>query len=134
MGYTYDAENFKEIFEKNFTWLNGFMRNVRRFPDKTAMIDPLAEQSWTYTELNETCNRLANALQNDGIGKNDVVLFQLLNSPQFAFCYIAPQNWGPSTPLLTLILPLAKQHVCLTIIVQKLIFMTVKLKKLPTKH
>lgn len=77
MGYTYDAENFKEIFEKNFTWLNGFMRNVRRFPDKTAMIDPLAEQSWTYTELNETCNRLANALQNDGIGKNDVVLFQL---------------------------------------------------------
>ena len=42
MGYTYDAENFKEIFEKNFTWLNGFMRNVRRFPDKTAMIDPLA--------------------------------------------------------------------------------------------
>ncbi len=63
MGYTYDAENFKEIFEKNFTWLNGFMRNVRRFPDKTAMIDPLAEQSWTYTELNETCNRLANALQ-----------------------------------------------------------------------
>ena len=37
MGYTYDAENFKEIFEKNFTWLNGFMRNVRRFPDKTAM-------------------------------------------------------------------------------------------------
>ena len=43
MGYTYDAENFKEIFEKNFTWLNGFMRNVRRFPDKTAMIDPLAE-------------------------------------------------------------------------------------------
>ena len=73
MGYTYDAENFKEIFEKNFTWLNGFMRNVRRFPDKTAMIDPLAEQSWTYTELNEACNRLANALQNDGIGKNDVV-------------------------------------------------------------
>ena len=94
MGYTYDAENFKEIFEKNFTWLNGFMRNVRRFPDKTAMIDPLAEQSWTYTELNETCNRLANALQNDGIGKNDVVLFQLLNSPQFAFCYIAPQKLG----------------------------------------
>ena len=70
------------------------MRNVRRFPDKTAMIDPLAEQSWTYTELNETCNRLANALQNDGIGKNDVVLFQLLNSPQFAFCYIAPQKIG----------------------------------------
>lgn len=94
MGYTYDAENFKEIFEKNFTWLNGFMRNVRRFPNKTAMIDPLAEQSWTYTELNQTCNRLANALQNDGIGKNDVVLFQLLNSPQFAFCYIAPQKLG----------------------------------------
>ena len=45
MGYTYDAENFKEIFEKNFTWLNGFMRNVRRFPDKTAMIDPLAEKN-----------------------------------------------------------------------------------------
>lgn len=31
MGYTYDAENFKEIFEKNFTWLNGFMQKCPSF-------------------------------------------------------------------------------------------------------
>ena len=111
------------------------MRNVRRFPDKTAIIDPLAEQSWTYAELNETCNRLANALQNDSIGKNDVVLFQLLNSPQFAFCYIAPQKLGAiDSPANFNLAPGETARLIDHTTVQKLIFMTVKLKKLLTKH
>ena len=64
MGYTYDAENFRTVFERSFTWISGFMRSVSRYPDKTAMIDPLADRSWTYSELNAEVNRLANALKN----------------------------------------------------------------------
>lgn len=94
MDYTYNAENFRKYFERQFTWHAGFMRNVRRFAGKTALIDPAAEKSWTYAELNEDCCRLASALKAHGVGKNDVVLYQLMNSPQFAFCYIAPQKLG----------------------------------------
>jgi long-chain acyl-CoA synthetase len=94
MEYTYDAEKFIDVFEKNFTWLNGYMRNVRRFRDEPALIDPIKDELWTYGKLNENVNRLANALKAHGVGKNDIVLYQLMNSPQFAFCYIAPHKLG----------------------------------------
>lgn len=94
MKYTYDARRFIDVFEKNFTWLNGFMRNVGRFGDRPALIDPAADRVWTYKALNEEANRLANALRAGGVGHNDLVLYQLMNSPQFAFCYIAPHKLG----------------------------------------
>lgn len=97
MNYTYDADNFKKIFEQSFTWINGFIRNVRRFPDKPAMIDPAkdgSERVWTYAELNSDVNRLANALADSGIGEGDIVLYQLYNSPQFVLSYVAPQKLG----------------------------------------
>ena len=94
MSYTYDIEMFKDTFEHEFTWLNGFMRNVRRFGFKPAMIDPQQDKVWTYEELNRDVNRFANALKANGIGKNDAVLYLLPNSPQFALCYIAPQKIG----------------------------------------
>ena len=94
MGYTYDIEMFKDTFEHEFTWLNGFMRNVRRFGFKPAMIDPQQDKVWTYDELNKDVNRFANALKAKGVGKNDAVLYLLPNSPQFAISYIAPQKIG----------------------------------------
>ena len=43
MNLTYDYKMFKETFESEFTWLNGFMRNVRRFGYKPAVISPVGE-------------------------------------------------------------------------------------------
>lgn len=94
MGYTYDINMFKDTFEHEFTWLNGFMRNVRRFGFKPAMIDPQQDKVWTYEELNRDANRFANALRAKGVGKNDAILYLLPNSPQFAITYIAPQKIG----------------------------------------
>lgn len=94
MDTTYDVSVFKKEFENSFTWLNGFMRNVRRFGYKTAMFDPANNIKWTYSELNSECNRFANALRESGLVKNDVVTYQLFNSPVFAFSYIAPQKIG----------------------------------------
>ena len=91
---TYDDRMFIETFEHEYTWLNGFLRNVRRYAGKTALIDPTREQSWTYKELDEECNMLANALKEDGVGKNDVVMSILNNCPEFCFCYIAPRKVG----------------------------------------
>ncbi|MDD6645251.1 MAG: AMP-binding protein [Oscillospiraceae bacterium] len=94
MGYTYDINMFKDTFEHEFTWLNGFMRNVRRFGFKPAMIDPQQDKVWTYEKLNRDANRFANALKAKGVEKNDAVLYLLPNSPQFAISYIAPQKIG----------------------------------------
>ena len=94
MDYTYDVGAFRPIFEENFTWISGFLRNVRRFGNNPALMDPATHRTWTYRTLNEDVNRFANALAARGVGRGDVVLYQLLNSPEFAFCYLAPQKLG----------------------------------------
>jgi len=91
---TYDLSMFKETFEYGFTYLNGFLRNVRRFPERNAVTCPLRNRTWTYQELNADCNRLAHALLNEGVGKNDVIMYQLLNCAEFVFLYLAPQKIG----------------------------------------
>lgn len=94
MAFTYDVTMFKETFESSFTYLNGFMRNVKRFSKRPALFDPEAEKRWTYEQLNQDVNRLANALDEDGVRKNDVVMYQLPNCAEFVFCYLAPQKLG----------------------------------------
>lgn len=94
MSYTYDITMFKETFESEFTWLNGFMRNVSRFGDKTALLDPQSGQKWSYKQLNRECNKFANAMKQKGVKKCDVVFYQLYNSPYFVFSHISPQKIG----------------------------------------
>ena len=89
-----DKSMFQQVFEEDMTYIKGFMRNVHRLGDKTAVIDPLAETSWTYEELNKNVNQFANALSDHGIAYKDVVLYQLPNSIEYLFCYLAPQKLG----------------------------------------
>lgn len=85
---------FQEVFEEDMTYIKGFMRNVRRFADKTAVIDPLSETVLSYSELNKIVNQFANAMNDHGIGYKDVVLYQLPNSLEYLYCYLAPQKLG----------------------------------------
>ena len=94
MELTYNAEMFIDTFEHEFTWLNGFMRNVSRFADRNAAIDAASGRTWSYAELNSDSNKLANALKASGLVKSDVVFIQLYNSPQFLFSQIASQKIG----------------------------------------
>lgn len=87
-------QDFKSIFESHYTWVEGFMRNVRRYTNRMAMIDPETGNTWTYRQLNEDTNRLCNALGNIGFRKGDVLMLQLLNSPEFAFSYVAAHKTG----------------------------------------
>ena len=81
-------KNFKKSFESEYTWLAGFMRNVDRFGDKEALHSPRLERKWTYKELNAEANRFANGILKKGVTKGDVVMFQLLNCPEFVFAYL----------------------------------------------
>ena len=80
-----ESNMFREVFEHDFTYIEGFKRVVRKFPEKEAMIDPLKEKTWTYKQLNSEVNKLANALADKGITKGDVVFYQLPNCPEFVF-------------------------------------------------
>lgn len=91
---TYDDRMFSDTFEHEYTWLSGFMRNVRRYSSCTALIDPETSRSWTYKELDLEANRLANALKKHGLGKNDVVMSALRNCPAFAVSYVGPRKIG----------------------------------------
>jgi long-chain acyl-CoA synthetase len=93
-GPTYDVAAFRRTFEREFTFLNGFMRNVHRFADHPALTCPLRDVTWTYAGLNRSVNRLAHALRADGVGKRAVVMQQLLNCAEFVFGYLAPQKLG----------------------------------------
>ncbi len=94
MNYTYNADMFIETFESEFTWLNGFMRNVRRFGSRCAAIDASSGERLTYDELNRAANKLANAFRASGLKKSNMVFVQLYNSQQFLFSQIAVQKAG----------------------------------------
>ena len=80
---------FRQIFEREYTWTAGFMRNVRRFGGREAMIFPDTDRRWTYDELNRESNKFAAAMLRDGMKKGDVIMYQLLNCPEFVFVYVA---------------------------------------------
>ncbi|MFP7170376.1 AMP-binding protein [Terribacillus sp. 7520-G] len=92
--FTYNIDMFKETFESEFTFMNGFLRNVRRFANRPALTDPIRGKTWTYAELNKDVNKLAHALLEDDVDKNEVVMYQLLNSAEFIYSYLAPQKIG----------------------------------------
>ena len=94
MAFTYDVAMFRDTFEHEFTWLNGFLRNVGRFAERPALHCPASGRRWTYRALNADANRLAHALTADGVGGNSVLMYMLLNSPEFAFCYLAGHKTG----------------------------------------
>lgn len=81
--------NFKQIFESRYTWIEGFMRNVRRYANRIAMIESETGKTWTYSQLNADVNRLCNALNGDGMRRGDTVMLQMVNRPEFAFAYVA---------------------------------------------
>lgn len=91
---TYDIERFRDFFEENFTYINSFMRNVERYPEHTALIDGESEKTWSYNQLNEEANKLANAFLSMGIKPEDVVVYQFLNRPEFTVVYLACQKIG----------------------------------------
>lgn len=94
MQRTYDDTMFVDTFEHEYTWGQGFLRNVRRFAERVAVIDPETGRQWTYSELNREANKLANALADIGIGKNDVVMIAMRNCPEFAFAYTGVRKIG----------------------------------------
>ncbi|MGH7640224.1 MAG: class I adenylate-forming enzyme family protein [Candidatus Dormibacteria bacterium] len=90
----YDPSALRQVFEANFTYIQGFWRNVHRFASSVAMIDPESGRSWTYAQLGADVDQLAVGLTGVGVGPGDVVTYQLTNRFEFALLYLATQHLG----------------------------------------
>ncbi|MGH3279012.1 MAG: class I adenylate-forming enzyme family protein [Trebonia sp.] len=91
-SYVYDPSALRDVFDRHFTVSAGFWRNVHRYAERLAMLDPATGRSWTYAELGDDVNRLAAGLAARGVRPRDVITFQLFNSPEFALLYLAAQR------------------------------------------
>jgi len=67
-------------------------RSRRLFPDKPALI--FEGQSFTYRELDEMSNRVANSLTNLGVARGDRVAMLMPNIPEFVGVYFGIQKIG----------------------------------------
>jgi acyl-CoA synthetase (AMP-forming)/AMP-acid ligase II len=92
--FTYDVTMFQDAFENDFTYWNGFVRNTHRYAERTAITCFQRSRRWTYADLRREVNRLSRALLAGGVGKADVVMYQLYNCAEWTFVYLAPQQLG----------------------------------------
>lgn len=88
----YDPTVLKGVFEHHFTYASGLERNMHRYANRIALTDSETNQSWTYAELGEKTGQLVAGLRAHGVGTGDVVCYQLMNRPEFAFLYVATQG------------------------------------------
>ena len=89
------------------TLLHHLARAVALTPDKTAIVacrsDLGTEARLTYAEINDLSNRLAAGLRARGIGRGDVVSFQLPNWWEFSILHLACLKLGAiSNPLMVI--------------------------------
>ncbi|MGV9857747.1 class I adenylate-forming enzyme family protein [Gordonia sp. NPDC003425] len=94
MSDVYDAHQYREFFTREFTYLNGFRRNVSRYADAIAIIDPDTGTECTYAELGRAVDAIAAGLVQRGVADGDVVGYQLFNGTEFAKLYLATQVAG----------------------------------------
>ena len=92
--YRYDPSAFRNVFEQSFTYLSGVERNSHRFASRAALRDPGTDRRWTYSELWADVGRLAAGLSARGVRAGDVIVFQLLNCPEFVLMWLAAQHLG----------------------------------------
>ncbi|MDI9916864.1 AMP-binding protein [Rhodococcus sp. IEGM 1379] len=94
MTDAYDARAYREYFENDFTYLNGFRRNTHRYCDRIALSSPLTGERVTYAQLGTRVDLLATGLIGAGVQPGDVVAYQLFNGIEFAELYLATQAAG----------------------------------------
>lgn len=94
-------------FWRDETLLHHLARAVARSPEKTAIVacrsDLGTETRLSYRQIDDLSNRLAAALRAHGIGRGDVVSFQLPNWWEFSILHLACLKLGAiSNPLMVI--------------------------------
>ncbi|XP_044315765.1 long-chain fatty acid transport protein 4 [Drosophila rhopaloa] len=82
----------------NYTVADVFERNVHIHPEKVAVVSET--QRWTFRQVNEHANKVANVLQAQGYRKGDVVALLLENRAEYVATWLGLSKIGVITPLI----------------------------------
>ncbi|MGA1835320.1 AMP-binding protein [Herbiconiux sp. 11R-BC] len=108
----YDTSAFRQVFEQHFTYASAVERNTHRYANRTAITDSVTGESWSYRQLGEVTGALVAGLAGRGIGVGDIVGYQLINRPEFAFLYVAAQGLrAVSSPMNFRLAPAETAHI-----------------------
>lgn len=111
----YDPSAFKQVFETSFTYAHAVERNTHRYAARTAVVDGPTGRSWSYRQLGEVTGGLVAGLAKRGVGVGDIVAYQLMNRPEFAFLYVAAQGLrAVSSPMNFRLAPAETGHILRT--------------------
>lgn len=77
MNFSFPYENLKQMLEQQ----------AQNYADKIYLF--FKDKKFTYSQLNEAINKVANSLIEEGIGKQDKVCIHLTNCPEFIFTFFA---------------------------------------------
>ncbi|XP_032591028.2 long-chain fatty acid transport protein 4 [Drosophila grimshawi] len=83
---------------KNLNVGDIFEANVAQHPDKLAIVSET--QKWTFRQVNEHANRVANVFHSHGYKKGDVVGLLLENRAEFVATWLGLSKIGVITPLI----------------------------------
>ena len=101
-------------------------RANRLFPHKSALI--FEGKSFTYSQLNQLSNRLANSLKNLGIERGERVALFLPNIPEFIIAYLGILKLGAVVVSINSMLKSGELRYILNDCTAKLIITTEELK------
>ncbi|WP_382304596.1 AMP-binding protein [Herbiconiux sp. UC225_62] len=108
----YDPSAFRQVFEQHFTYASAVERNTHRYANRAAITDSTTGETWTYRQLGEVTGALVAGLAERGIGVGDIVGYQLMNRPEFAFLYVASQGLrAVSSPMNFRLAPAETAHI-----------------------
>jgi len=86
---------------------------IIKYPHKTAFL--FEGHSWTFREVDEYSNRIANVFKSKGYVKGDVVALFMENRPEYVFIWLGLAKIGVITSLINFNLRLDSLLHCFTV-------------------
>lgn len=90
-----------------------FQRTAAKHPHKVAVI--FEQKTWTFQEVEEYSNRIANYFKSQGYQKGEVVALLLENSPEFICTWLGLSKLGVITALINTNLRLDSLWHCISV-------------------
>ncbi|XP_018579796.1 long-chain fatty acid transport protein 4 [Anoplophora glabripennis] len=88
----------KSFQRKNLTLADVFRQNVKKHPNKPCIV--FEDQEWTFGQVEEYSNKIANLFKSHGYKKGDRVALFLENKPEFICIWLGLSKLGVITPLI----------------------------------
>lgn len=98
---------------KNYNITDIFSITVNKYPHKIAF--RFEDRSWTFREVDEYTNRIANFFKSKGYEKGDVVALFMENRPEYVFMWLGLAKIGVISSLINFNLRLDSLLHCITV-------------------